>query len=186
MMLTSLLRNILILPTILFPILIFVPSHPFLQVVTIAVKDRKSVSFLKLEPFIPTGSTNDFLLFDPFIVSVFVQHVRTKAVTSHFFTSLFVFIHLQLIHFALPPRLLIDFKNSKWLIYFCILLCITLLCICYCFSHLIGLFSVTCSLDFVIYFLFLSDEEHTLETLISVNFTIRIRSTPTFSYFDFL
>ena len=43
----------------------------FLVVMT-AVKDTKSVSFLKLEPFIPTGSTNDFLLFDPFIVSVFV------------------------------------------------------------------------------------------------------------------
>ena len=37
------------------------------------------------EPSIPTGSTNDFLLFDPFIVSVFVQHVRTKAVISHLF-----------------------------------------------------------------------------------------------------
>ena len=48
----------------------FVP-HPFL-VVMIAVKDTKSVSFLKLEPFIPTGLTNDFRLFDPFIVSVFV------------------------------------------------------------------------------------------------------------------
>ena len=30
-------------------------------VVMIAVKDTKSVSFLKLEPFIFTGSTNDFL-----------------------------------------------------------------------------------------------------------------------------
>ena len=29
----------------------------------IAVKDTKSVSFLKLEPFIPTSLTNDFLLF---------------------------------------------------------------------------------------------------------------------------
>ena len=29
-----------------------------------AVNDTKSVSFLKLEPFIPTGLTNDFLLFD--------------------------------------------------------------------------------------------------------------------------
>ena len=57
-----------------------------MQVVMIAVKDRKSVSFLKLEPFIPTGSTNDFLLFDPFIVSVFVQHVWTKAATSHPFS----------------------------------------------------------------------------------------------------
>ena len=37
--------------------------HPFL-VVMIAVKDTKSVSFLKLELFIPTGLTNDFLLFD--------------------------------------------------------------------------------------------------------------------------
>ena len=80
----------------------------------IAVKDTKSVSFFKLEPFIPTGSTNDFLLFDPFIVSVFVQHVRTKAVTSHLFTPLFMFIHLPLIHFEPPPRLL----KSKWLTYF--------------------------------------------------------------------
>ena len=31
---------------------------------TVAVKDTKSVSFLKLEQFIPTGLTNDFLLFD--------------------------------------------------------------------------------------------------------------------------
>ena len=31
---------------------------------TVPVKDTKSVSFLKLEPFIPTGLTNDFLLFD--------------------------------------------------------------------------------------------------------------------------
>ena len=83
--------------------------------VTIAVKDRKSDSFLKLEPFVPTGSTNDFLLFDPFIVSVFVQHVRTKAVTSHLLTPLFTFIHLPLCSStsAPPPRLLIDFKNSK-------------------------------------------------------------------------
>ena len=79
----------------------------------IAVKDRKSISFFKLEPFISTGSTNDFLLFDPFIVSVFVQHVWTKAVTSHLFTPLFMFIHLPLIHFVPPPRLLIDFKNSS-------------------------------------------------------------------------
>ena len=110
-----------------------VQSHPLL-VVTIAVKDTKSVSFLK---FIPTGSTNHFLLSDPFIVSIFLQHVRTKVVTSHLFTLLFMFIHLPLIHFAPPPRLLIDLKNSKWLTYFFILLCI-----CYCFSHLIGLFSI--------------------------------------------
>ena len=58
-MLTSLLCDILMLLTILF--------HPFL-VVMIAGKDTKSVSFLKLAPFIHTGSTNDFLLFDPFII----------------------------------------------------------------------------------------------------------------------
>ena len=129
-----------------------------------------------MEPFIPMSSTNNFLLFDPFIVSV--QHVQTKVVTSHLFTPLFMFIHLPLIHFAPPPRLLIDFKNSKWLTYFCILLCI-----CYCFSHLIGLLSVTwLSLlykftQFFIYFLFLCDEGPTLD------YTIRIGSTPTFLYF---
>ena len=93
-----------------------------------------------------------------------------------------MFIHLPLIHFAPPPRWLIDFKNSEWLTYFCILLCI-----CYCFSHLIGLLFVTwLSLlykftRFFIYFLFLSDEGPMLETL---DYTIRIRSTPTFLYFD--
>ena len=150
----------------------------------IAVKDTRSVSFFKLEPFIPTDSTNDFLLFDPFVVSVFVQHVRTKAATSHLFTPLLMFIHLPLIHYAPPPRLLIDFENSKWLTFASYY---TLLCICYCFSHLIGLLSVTWLpllykfTWFFIYFLFLSDEGQMLETL---DFTIRIGSTPTFLYFD--
>ena len=72
-----------------------------------------------------------------FIVFIFVQQGWTKALTSHLFTPLFMFIHLPLIYFVPLPRLLIDFKNSKWLTYFCILLCI------YCFSHLIGLRSVT-------------------------------------------
>ena len=91
-MLTSLLRDILILLTFKFisDIKVCTISHRIL-VVMIAVKDTKSVSFLKLEPFIPTGSTNDFLLFDPFIVSVFVQHARTKVVTSHLFTPLLMF-----------------------------------------------------------------------------------------------
>ena len=72
-----------------------------------------AISFLKLEPFIHTGSTNNFLLLDYFLVSVFVQHVRTKVVTSHLFTPLFMFIHLPLIYFAPPHRSLIDYKNSK-------------------------------------------------------------------------
>ena len=93
-----------------------------------------------------------------------------------------MFIHLPLIHFTPPPCLLVDFKNSKWLTYFCILLCI-----CYCFSHLIGLLSVTWLLllykftQFFIHFLFLSDEGPMFETL---DYTIRIGSTPTFLYFD--
>ena len=93
-----------------------------------------------------------------------------------------MFIHLPLIHFAPPPRLLIDIKNSKWLTYSCILLCI-----CYCFSHLIGLLSVTWSsllykfTRFSIYFLFPSDKGPVLETL---DYTFRIGSTPTFLYFD--
>ena len=77
MMLTSLLHDILMLLTILFPTLKFVQFHPFL-VVTIAEKDTKD--------------------FSPF-------------------TLLFMFIHLPLIHFAPPPRLLIDFKNRKWLLH---------------------------------------------------------------------
>ena len=74
-------------------------------------------------------------------------------------------------------RLLIDFKNSKWLIYFCILS-----------MHLYGLLSETwLSLlykltRFFIYFLFLSDEGPMLETL---DYTIRIGSSNTcFLYFD--
>ena len=50
------------------------------MMITIVAKDRKSVSLFKFEPFIPTGSTNDFLLFDQVIASDFVQDVRTKAV----------------------------------------------------------------------------------------------------------
>ena len=79
--------------------------------------------------------------------------------------------NLPLIHFAPPPHLLIDLTNSKWLSYFCILLCI-----CYCFSHLIGLFSVTWLFlfyKFTRFFIDLSDEGPTLETL---DFTIHIGS----------
>ena len=71
--------------------------------------------------------------------------------------------------------------------YLLVIFLIILLCICYCFSHLIGLLSVTwLSLlykftRFSIYFLFLSDEGLMLETL---DYTIRIGSTPTFLYFD--
>ena len=102
--------------------------------------------------------------------------------SSHLFTSTFMCIYFPLIHFAPPPRFLIDFKKRKLLICFCILWCI-----CCCFSHLIGLLSVTqLSLlykftPFFIYFLFLPDEGPMVETL---DYTIRIGRTPTFLFFD--
>ena len=98
-----------------------------------------------------------------------------------------MFIHLPLIHFA-PPRLLIDFKNSKWLTYF-FATYYALLCICYCFSHLISLLSVTWLsilykfIRFFINFLFLSNQGPMLKTL---DYTIRIGSTPILLYFDLL
>ena len=81
----------------------------------IAVKDTKSISFFKLEPyFIPTGSTNDF-----------IWSLHTCSLSSMcrqkwglLIFSLHCYVHppdLPLIHFAPPPRLLVDFKNSKWL-----------------------------------------------------------------------
>ena len=103
-----------------------------------------------------------------------------RCALSHYFNyeqprfPLYIYIYIIL---------LIDFKNSKWLTYLCILLCI-----CYCLSHLIGLFSDTwLSLlykftRFFIYFLFLSDEGPLLDKLY---YTIRISSTPTILYFDF-
>ena len=66
--------------------------------------------------------------------------------TSYLFTPLFMFIHLPLIHFAPPPRLLIDFKNSKWLTFFCILLCIIMHLLFFFLSH--DHFSVLSSLGF--------------------------------------
>ena len=105
--------------------------------------------------------------------------MRTKAVTSHLFTPLFMFIHLPLIHFAPPPRLLIDFKNR--LTYFDILLwfvIVSLTWLAYFLSHDYFSYKFT---RFFIYFLLRSDEGPMLETL---DFTIRIGSTPTFSYFD--
>ena len=96
--------------------------------------------------------------------------MRTKAATSHLLTPLSVFIHHLLIHFAHPPRLLIDFQNSKWLTHFCILciimhlLIISLIWFAYFLSQYY-FFHINQSLVFVIYFMFLSDEEPTFKTL---------------------
>ena len=192
MMLTSLLRDILMLLTTISDMKICAIS-PISGGNDSRKRHEKRLIF-KIGTIHPHGLNErfSFIWSHLFIVSVFVQQGWTKALTSHLFTppfhshlftfSLFMFIHLPLIYFATPPRLLIDFKNSKWLTYLCILLCI-----CYCFSHLIGLRSVTwLSLlykftRFSIYFLFPSDEGPMLETL---DYTIRIGSTPTFLYFD--
>ena len=61
----------------------------------------------------PISFGNDFLSFDLFIVSVSVQHMLTNGMTSHLYSQLLMFIHLPLIHFAHPPRLLIHLKNSE-------------------------------------------------------------------------
>ena len=149
MMLTSLLRDILMLLTILIPTKKFVLFHPFLLFSQFLFLSSK-------------GGQKRWLL-------TFSLHCSCSF-TSHY-------------SFPPPPRLLIDFKNSKWLTYFCILLCI-----CYCFSHLIGLLSVMWlsllyefNLFRFIYFLFLSDEGPMLETL---DYTIRIGCRLTFLYFD--
>ena len=92
--------------------------------------------------------------------------------TSHLFTS-----RLRLLYW---PTLKIANDLPIFASYY------ALLYICYCFSHLIGLFSVTWlslyinSLGFLFMFCF-SLTKPTLETL---DFTIRIVSAPTFSYFD--
>ena len=84
----------------------------WLKIIVLMLKrcvNRSLFLFFSLVFFFFSSSTNEFLLFHPYTFSVFVQHVRTEAVTSHLFTPLFMFIHLPLIHFAPPPRLLIDF-----------------------------------------------------------------------------
>ena len=155
-------------------------------VVMIAVEDTKSISFLTVEPFFLTGLTTVFLLFDHTPPSYFLflssngehkcwlltfsSHCSCSS-TSHLFTS-----RLRLVDWST-----LKIANDLFT-YFCILLRI-----CYCFSHLIVLLSVTWLSRlykfprFFVYFLFLSDEGPMLETL---NYTIRIGSTPTFLSFD--
>ena len=76
------------------------------------------------------GTCNDCVLFDPF--------------TGFCFSPACADVHLPPTYW-LRPRLFYwsTLKNSKWLSYFGIYLFNALLCICYCFSHLIGLFFVT-------------------------------------------
>ena len=131
------------------------------------LNNRKSF----VEPGGMNGSnfkTNDFLSFNPFIVSVFVQHVQKTAATSHLFTPLFMFTPPPTYWFTSRLRLVYwstlkienDLPNFAF--------DITWLSLLYKFTRSFS-------------YLFLSDEGPTLETL---DFTIRIRSTPAFSNFD--
>ena len=67
-------------------------------------------------------------------ISVTWANLCSHCFPSHF---LLMLIHHPVIHFAPPPRLLVDFKNRKLLTYFGSYY--ALFCICYCFSHVIGL-----------------------------------------------
>ena len=116
-------------------------------------------------------------------LNIYIYSKKAVRLTSHLFTPVFMFIHLKLI-------LLVYWLTSN-ITGNCLPIFVSYyisLCICYCFSHLIDLFSVTwLSLlykftQLLIYFPFLSEEGPTLEIL---DFTIRIGpigSTPTFLY----
>ena len=68
----------------------------------------------KLEPFIPTGLMNDFFYLITSLHSFRFCPARVdKSVDFSPFHSIVYVHHLPLIYFAPPPRLLIDFKNSK-------------------------------------------------------------------------
>ena len=81
------------------------------------------------------------------------------ALAATVFPLLFLLIYLSLIVFPSHPwlRLLIVFKNRKWLSYIHISSDI-----CYCLSLLIHVYRFT---QFPIHFTFLSNERHLLETL---------------------
>ena len=124
-------------------------------------------------------------IWSPFIVSVFVQQGRTKAVTSHLFTPLFMFIHLPRLYSASHLRIVYWSQMTYLFLHLIIVhhyafVIVSLIWLAYFLSH--DYFSYINSLGFLFIFGFsLHDEGPTLETL---DFTIRIGSTPTFLYFD--
>ena len=83
--------------------------------------DNPLISFttflvVKVANFTSVKRTDVYLTDLQFVFSSKGGQSRRLTFSSHFFTPLFMFmfIHLPaLIHFAPPPRLLIDFKNSK-------------------------------------------------------------------------
>ena len=72
----------------------FVPFHPFLAVM-IAVKETKSVSFLKLEPFILTGLTNNFLSFKLIICLHSVYFSLARSDKSSDFSPFHSIVHVH-------------------------------------------------------------------------------------------
>ena len=154
--------------------------------VTTAVKDTKSVSFFKLEPFIPTDLTYDFLLFDHipswflFLASkggqkgwllTFSLHCSCSS-TSQLFISRFRLVYWPTMKIANDLRIFASYYaffivSLTWLAYF--LSYLSWLSLLYKFTR------------FFLSFLFLSDEEPMLETL---DYPIRIGSTRTNLYFD--
>ena len=114
------------------------------------------------------------LLGDGIFFAVFVQHVLTKAATSHLFTPLLKFVHLHPVY-----RSTLKITNTSLFLHLIMHLLLFLSPDWLIFCHMIISYKFT---RFFIYFLFLSDEGPTLETL---DYTIRIGSTPTFLFFDF-
>ena len=129
-------------PTIQFPLSTFVPSHPFL-VVTIAAKRQEKRLMFKIGTIHPHGLNERFSFIWSLHSFCFCPACAYESGDfSPFHSIVYMFIHLPLIHFA-PPRLVywsaLKIANDLpiFVSYY------ALLCICYCFSHLIGLFSVT-------------------------------------------
>ena len=148
----------------------------------IAVKDTKSVSFLKLELFMPTGLTNDFLLFDHipsqflFLFSKGGQKRRlltfsldcSCSSTSHLFI-----LRLRLFYWSTLKIA----NNSPILASSYAFLIVYLTWLAYFLSR--DYLSFIYSLGSFFLFLFLSDDGPMLETL---DYTIRIGSTPTYIF----
>ena len=144
-------------------------------------KRHKKRLIFKNGTFIPMGLTNDFLLFDHILQSFrFCLARADKGVdfslhflcsfTSHSFISRLRIIYWSTLKIANDLPIFASYYafvivSLTWLA----LLSVTWLSLLYKFTR------------FSIYFLFLSDDGSMLETL---DYTIRIGSTPTFLYFD--
>ena len=153
----------------------------------IVVKDRKRVSFLKSKPFIPTGSTNDFLLFDPLIDSFcFCPACADKSGDFSPFHSI-VCVHPPPTYSlrasaSFNDRLALKIANDLPIFasYY------ALLCICILFlspDWLIFCHMINTHINSLVFLKFIFCLSLTMGHR-NVRLTIRIGSTPTFAYFD--